>query len=69
MSGKDAASLRALAQQCRSLARGVTTPGAARSLQEMAADYERQADEAAAREAEAEAARPVAPPPVAEGAD
>jgi hypothetical protein len=69
MSGKDAATLRALAQQCRSLARGVTTPGAARSLQEMAATYEKQADEAAGREAEAPPARPAVPPAVSEDAD
>jgi hypothetical protein len=61
MSGKDAASLRALAQQCRTLARSVTTPGAARSLLEMAEEYELKAEQAAAREGEA--------PPVAEDAD
>ena len=43
-------SLRALAQQCRSLAKGVSTPGVAESLAEMARDYERKAERAAARE-------------------
>lgn len=67
---RDAASLRALAQQCRTLARGVTTAGAARSLLEMAEEYDLKAAEAAAREgAAAPSPPPAVPPPVAEDAD
>lgn len=69
MSGKDPASLRALAQQCRTLARSVTTPGAARSLLEMAEEYELKAAQASEREAEAAPPPPAVPPAVAEDAD
>ena len=48
-----AATLRALAQTCRSLARSSTTPGAADSLNEIARDYTEQAERADEVEAKA----------------
>jgi hypothetical protein len=49
-------SLKALAQKCRSLAKGVSTPGVAETLSEMARDYEVKAEQAEARFASAVAA-------------
>lgn len=39
-SGEDPATLRALAEQCRRLARGASTAGVASSLKEIASNYE-----------------------------
>ena len=50
MSGEDPADLRALAAQCRSLARGASTGEVAESLNEIAAGYEHAADKAEAAE-------------------
>lgn len=44
------ATLRELAAQCRSLARGASMPEVAASLREMAEAYDREADAAEARE-------------------
>jgi hypothetical protein len=52
----DRESLRAMACKCRSLARGVSTPGLAESLGEIARDYEAKAERAAAAEGSAAAA-------------
>ena len=65
MNREDCESLRALAAQCRSLARGVSTPDVAASLTMMAADYEKQAAEAEAA-AEVPQAGPVNVPPPAQ---
>ncbi len=43
MSDSDSDALRALAQRCRSMAKGVSTPGVAQTLDEMARDYEKKA--------------------------
>jgi hypothetical protein len=47
---EDTESLRALARRCRSMAKGVSTPGVAQTLHEMAQDYEQKADAAARAE-------------------
>jgi|GEM_PF-3512748 len=50
MTGNDPETLRTLAQQCRRLARGASTPDVATSLKEIAAGYENQAARADARQ-------------------
>jgi hypothetical protein len=60
MSG-DRESLRELADKCRSLAKGVSTPGLAETLAEMANDYERKAEKAAPLQAPAAAIVPNTP--------
>ena len=50
MSGDDPETLRALGTKCRRLARGASNREVCRSLNEMAADYERAAEKAAAAE-------------------
>jgi hypothetical protein len=54
-------SLRALAHKCRSLAKGVSTPGVAETLSEMARDYEVKAEKAEARIAPLAGAAPASP--------
>ena len=58
MNGNDPADLRALAEQCRKLARGASTAEVAASLTELAAQYDAEAEAAEAR-----AAAPVPLPP------
>ncbi len=53
MSAHDSASLRALAGQCRRLAKGASARDVSTALEEMAAEYDHKAQEAAVREAEA----------------
>jgi hypothetical protein len=60
MIAEDAVSLRALATQCRRLAKGVSGREVAQTLRGMATDYDRQAEAAAVREADA---APAAVPP------
>ena len=62
MTSDDSASLRALAAQCRQLARGVSTADVAASLTIMAEDYERKAD-ALDRVGGEPDLQPVPPPP------
>lgn len=64
MIAEDAVSLRALATQCRRLANGISTGDVAATLRGMAKDYDRQAEAAAVREADA---APTAAPPAPEG--
>ncbi len=61
---EDTESLRALARRCRSMAKGVSTPGVAQTLDEMARDYEKKA-EAAARAEPMPSVMPAPEPPKA----
>ena len=56
----DSAALRARAEQCRRLSRGVSTAELAETLRKMGADYQQQADDADA-EAAAAASGPATP--------
>jgi hypothetical protein len=49
MTGESEA-FRSLAHKCRSLAKGVSTPGVAETLSEMALDYDDKAEKAASLE-------------------
>ena len=58
----DPESLRALARRCRSMAKGVSTPGVAQTLDQMARDYEKKAEAVARAEPMADVNPPPEPP-------